>query len=195
MIYFIALSKGELGKEIEDYLKSYGLDIRLEGRPLQFVQRIDNRIFRPMQSKDVPWYVGNRADYGIVGDDLVTAYILEKNNDIKILDRLGFGKGDLVIFSKKSMYQIKKNGNPKIAVPFYYSPFIRKGAAGAYLENEFPGFDMEKDIFEVNGSTEGFVADGTADLGLDFTTYFRRGSYGLNQTTISSNGLKILERT
>lgn len=194
MIHFIALSKGELGKEIEVYLKNYGLNIKLDGRPLQFVQSIDNRIFRPMQSKDVPWYVVSKADYGVVGEDLVTAYTLEKNNDIKILDRLDFGKGDLVIFSKKPMYQIKKRGNPKLAVPSYYSSFVKRGSVGKYMNEEFPGFDIDTDLFEVSGSTEGFVADGTADLGFDFTTYFRKNTGDFNQTTIEKNGLKIAEK-
>ena len=97
---YVALAKGELGKEIENYLSGYGVDVQLDGRPLNFVQRADGCIFRPMWSKDVPWYVSERAAYGITGEDVATNYQLGKGAGIKVVDKLGFGKGDLVVFTQ-----------------------------------------------------------------------------------------------
>lgn len=187
---FIALGKGELGKEIEKYLKDYGLFVELDGRPLQFVQGDGRRIFRPMQSKDVPWYVAGRADYGITGEDLVTEYALGNGGSIKVLERLGFGKGDLVVFAREDTEKAELKRVPVVAFPYFYGNTVRKGMAEQYLRNAFG----EYNALAVNGSTEGFVADGTADLGFDFTTYFTRPENERGRTTISANRLKIVER-
>jgi len=197
VITFIALAKGELGKETERYLKVYGLDISLNGRPLQFVQRIGNRIFRPMSSKDVPWYVAERADYGITGVDLITEFILGNGNSIKVLERLGYGKGDLVIFGNSDVNNIKQKLKrvPVVATPYFYRNLLNLGQAGAYIRSKFGEFESKY----VDGSTEGFVAEnfveeGTADLGFDITTYFTRSDNERGRSTIPSNGLRILEK-
>lgn len=179
----LALSKGELGNEIEKYLKSYGLYVKINNRPVSFVQRVGNRIFRPMRSGDVPRYVAERADYGITGEDMVAEYNINNTAGIRILDKLGFGKGNLVLFSRGD--DMKKD-TPTVAVPFYYRELLEKGQADKFLRNMF----REYNVFEVGGSTEGFVADTTADIGFDFTTGY--GCPG-KRTTLSENGLKIIE--
>lgn len=197
MTIFIALAKGELGKDIEKYLQSYGLMVQLDGRPLQFVQRIGNRVFRPMQSKDVPWYVATRADYGITGEDLTTEYNLGNGKNLKILERLGFGKADLAIFAKGKAPEVKRKlkRTPVVAVPYYYRNMLTSGQAGRYIRDAFGDFEP----LEVSGSTEGFVAEdfvegGAADLGFDLTTMFYRPAERRGQSTIPSNGLTVLER-
>ncbi len=193
MIVFIALAKGELGKDIEKYLQAYGLYVQLDGRPMKFVQRIGNRVFRPMQSKDVPWYVAGKADYGITGEDLVEDYLLGSGDEIKIVDRLGFGKADLVVFARDSNpAEIKRKfkKQPTVIAPNFYSNLVANGKVREYLRKTFGEYDVEL----VAGSTEGFVARGDADIGFDLTTYFQRPEEERERTTLSSNGLKIVER-
>ncbi len=192
MIVFIALAKGELGKDTERYLQNYGLAVRLDGRPLQFVQRIDSRVFRPMQSKDVPWYVAEVADYGITGEDLTAEYTLENGSRINILERLGFGKGDLVVFAKADIADVKRNlkKKPIVAAPYYYKNLLEIGQAGNCIRAMLEEFEPRY----VNGSTEGFVADGGADIGFDLTTYFQKLPEERNTATLIKNGLKIVER-
>ncbi len=192
MITFIALAKGELGKDTERYLQSYGLAVKLGGRPLQFVQRIGNRTFRPMKAKDVPSYVAETADYGITGEDLANEYSLGNGNSLKILEKLGFGKGDLVLFSKDGIASIKRRleRKPVVVAPYYYRNLLALGQAGGCIRNEFGEFKPKY----VNGSTEGFVKDGTADIGFDLTTYFQKPQEERKGTTLAENGLIILER-
>ncbi|MBI4170095.1 MAG: ATP phosphoribosyltransferase [Candidatus Aenigmarchaeota archaeon] len=175
---FIALAKGELGKQIEDYMGNYGMSVKLDGRPLTFEQRAGNCLFRPMQSKDVPWYVAERGAYGITGEDLVAEYMIGNSGRIKIIQRLGFGKADLVLFAKENENIPQM---PKVAVPYYYRNIARK-------------FLPEYDIVEVSGSTEGFVIDSTTDIGLDITTYLLKPESERSRTTLAANGLRIVEK-
>jgi phosphoribosyl-AMP cyclohydrolase len=167
--------------------------VQMEGRPLQFVQRIGNSVFAPMQSKDVPRYVSRRADYGITGEDLTADYNLGNGGTLKIVDKLGFGKADLVVFAKRgSLAEIKGDlkRRPIVAAPNFYWNLATGGKAGEYLSDAFGEFDVEL----VAGSTEGFVVRDDADLGFDLTTYFQRPPEERGKTTLSSNGLKIVER-
>ncbi len=136
----------------------------------------------------MPWYVAQRADYGITGEDLIAEYNAgNSGNSIQVLDKLGFGKGDLVVFASDKPPAMRQ---PKVAVPLYYRNLARNGAAGAYFQDAFG----EYEIIDVNGSTEGFVADGTADYGFDFTTYFTRLPEERARTTLAANGLVIVEK-
>ncbi len=160
MIAFIALAKGELGKEIEKYLRCYEIALNLEGRPLRYRQRIGNRIFDIMQSKDVPRYVDNPegADYGITGSDLVMDYMLGtrtsgKNNNIRISEKLGFGKGDLVIFEAEEPLAKSKSGKVIVAVPNYYANLLRYGRGAKFIKDAYGEFEP----YIVYGSTESFV--------------------------------------
>lgn len=138
-----------------------------------------------MQSKDVPWYVAEKADYGITGEDLATEYLLGNSDSIKILSRLGFGKGDLVVFCRT----VPDKGKVRVATPAFYGNLVSKGYVSDYLRTF-----GEYEVLEVSGSTEGFVADGTADLGFDFTTYFTKNPDERKATTLETNGLKIIKR-
>ena len=167
--------------------------VKLDGRPLQFEQRIGNRVFAPMQSKDIPRYVAARADYGITGEDMIEDYRLGSGNTLKILDKPGFGKADLVVFAKDgSPVEIKRKlkRRPIVATPNFYGNLVTKGKVGGYLRDVFGEYDVEL----VAGSTEGFVVRDDADLGFDLTTYFQRPEEEKKGTTLSSNGLKIVER-
>lgn len=193
MTVFIALAKGELGKDIEKYMEGYGIMVQLDGRPLQFEQRIGNRVFAPMQSKDVPRYVAVRADYGITGEDLVEDYRLGSGDTLKVVDKLGFGKADLVVFAKDSSpAEIKRKlkRRPILVAPNFYRNLVTNGEVGRYLRDVFGEYDVEL----VTGSTEGFVVRNDADLGFDLTTYFQRPEEERKRTTLSSNGLSIVER-
>lgn len=194
MTVFIALARGELGKEIEKYLHGYGIMVQLDGRPLQFEQRIGNRVFAPMQSKDVPRYVARKADFGITGEDLVEDYRLGSGDTLKVVDKLGFGKADLVVFAKDSSpTEIKRKlkRRPIVVAPNFYKNLVTNGKIGGYLRDVFGEYDVNL----VAGSTEGFVVRDDADLGFDLTTYFQRPKEERKRTTLSSNGLRIVERS
>jgi len=135
---------------------------------------------------DVPDYVAKRyAEYGITGFDLFKEYLTEGSAKIKVVKELGFGKGDLVIFARET-YKPRKN--PLIAVPTCYKNILKQGQTANYLKKKYGLYH----IFEVNGSTEGFVADGIADLGFDFTTQYQKAEYA--KTTLMANHLKIIEK-
>ena len=134
----------------------------------------------------MPDYVAKRyAEYGITGFDLFKEYLTEGSAKIKVVKELGFGKGDLVIFARET-YKPRKN--PLIAVPTCYKNILKQGQTANYLKKKYGLYH----IFEVNGSTEGFVADGIADLGFDFTTQYQKAEYA--KTTLMANHLKIIEK-
>lgn len=191
MTAFIALAKGELGIDTEKYLQNYGLIVRLDGRPLRYEQRIGSIKFRPMASKDVPWYVAEKADYGITGEDLLEDYNLGNGNKLKIVGMAGFGKADLVVFARDDLPGVKRNlrGKLKVVAPYFYSNLVTRGKAGEYMRENFGDYDVKF----VSGFIEGFVARGDADIGFDLTSYFQQQADERERTTIASNGLKILE--
>ena len=198
----IALAKGELAKPVEDYLKSYGIDVVVEERPVTFVQRMGNVNFRPMRSNDVPRYVGGIAEagiyfegwegYGITGQDFTTEYDLNNPKKIKVIKRLGFGEGDLVLFSTRNTKQLRKGLNrvPIVAVAHKYRGLVDFGAAGIYL---MKNFDEGYRVLPVEDSVEGFVADGTADIGFGFTSLLRKRRGDTRKTTLEKNDLVVLE--
>jgi ATP phosphoribosyltransferase len=183
----IAVAKGELGEGIQKYLESYGVFVELNGRPLKFVNKAGKCIFRPMRSGDVPWYTASVADYGITGEDLVENYNCGTSMPLKIVKRLGFGNADLVAFGKSTHTNIERK--PVIAAPYYYKNLLISGKPANYFKNIFGDYD----ILEVQGSTEGFVCDGTADAGFDVTTYFRVKPEEQKKKTLAVNRLVIFE--
>ena len=125
-----------------------------------------------LRDDDIPQYVEDGvADIGIVGENVV----LEKNKNIKIIDRLGFGKCRLSIaVPKNKKYNgLKDLQGIKIATsyPAVLSTFLKKEKINA-------------EIHEISGSVEIAPGIGLADAICDLVS---------SGSTLFMNGLKEVE--
>lgn len=125
-----------------------------------------------LRDDDIPQYVEDGiADIGIVGENV----LLEKNKEIKIVDRLGFGKCRLSIaIPKNQKYKgIKDLEGKKIATSYsvILSKFLKKNKVNA-------------EIHEISGSVEIAPSIGLADAICDLVS---------SGSTLFTNGLKEAE--
>jgi ATP phosphoribosyltransferase len=125
-----------------------------------------------LRDDDIPQYVEDGiADIGIVGENV----FLEKNKDIKIVDRLGFSKCRLSIaIPKNEKYKgIKDLQGKRIATsyPVIVSKYLKKNKINA-------------EIHEISGSVEIAPGIGLADAIVDLVS---------SGSTLFTNGLKEVE--
>ena len=125
-----------------------------------------------LRDDDIPQYVADGvADIGIVGENVM----LEKNREIKIVDRLGFGKCRLSIaIPKNQKYKsIQDLQGKRIATS--YSTILSK-----YLKKN----RITAEIHEISGSVEIAPGIGLADAICDLVS---------SGSTLFTNGLKEVE--
>ncbi|MBN8695650.1 MAG: ATP phosphoribosyltransferase [Bacteroidetes bacterium] len=125
-----------------------------------------------LRDDDIPQYVEDGiADIGIVGENV----LLEKNKEVKIVDRLGFGKCRLSIaIPKNQKYKgIQDLEGKKIATS--YSTILAK-----YLKKN----KVNAEIHEISGSVEIAPSIGLADAICDLVS---------SGSTLFTNGLKEAE--
>lgn len=125
-----------------------------------------------LRDDDIPQYVEDGvADIGIVGENVV----LEKNKDIKIIDRLGFGKCRLSLaIPKNQKYRgLTDFEGKKIATSYstVLSEYLKKNKVSA-------------EIHEISGSVEIAPGIGLADAVCDLVS---------SGSTLFTNGLKEAE--
>jgi len=125
-----------------------------------------------LRDDDIPQYVEDGiADIGIVGENV----LLEKNKDIKIVDRLGFSKCRLSIaIPKNDKYKgVQDLQGKRIATsyPVIVSKYLKKNK-------------IKAEIHEISGSVEIAPGIGLADSIVDLVS---------SGSTLFTNGLKEVE--
>jgi ATP phosphoribosyltransferase len=125
-----------------------------------------------LRDDDIPQYVEDGvADIGIVGENV----LLEKNKDVKTIERLGFGKCRLSIAvpKDKKYKNIKDLEGMRIATSYatILSKYLRKNKINA-------------EIHEISGSVEIAPGIGLADAICDLVS---------SGSTLFTNGLKEVE--
>jgi ATP phosphoribosyltransferase len=139
-------------------LKAFALDFPLEAYFLR--------------DDDIPQYVfDNVADIGIVGENV----LLEKNKEIEVVSKLGFGRCRLSIAVPKNLnyHSIKDLQGLKIATS--YAILLQK-----FLDDN----NVKADIHEISGSVEIAPGIGLADAICDLVS---------SGSTLFTNGLKEVE--
>ncbi len=125
-----------------------------------------------LRDDDIPQYVEDGvADIGIVGENVV----LEKNKELRIVDKLGFGKCRLSIaIPKDHKYTTIEDLNGK-RIATTYSTILSK-----YLKKN----KISAEIHEISGSVEIAPSIGLADAICDLVS---------SGSTLFTNGLKEVE--
>lgn len=169
----IAIQKsGRLNEDSIKILKEAGIEFnngmnKLKAEAVNFPLEV---FF--LRDDDIPQYVEDGvADIGIVGENVV----LEKNKEIRIVDRLGFGKCRLSIaIPKNKKYKgVQDFEGKRIATS--YSTVLAK-----YLEKN----KINAEIHEISGSVEIAPGIGLADAICDLVS---------SGSTLFTNGLKEAE--
>lgn len=169
----IAIQKsGRLNEDSIKILKEAGIEFnnginKLKAEAVNFPLEV---FF--LRDDDIPQYVEDGvADIGIVGENVV----LEKNKEVKIVDRLGFGKCRLSIAIPKNIkYKgIQDLEGKRIATS--YSTILSK-----YLKKN----KINAEIHEISGSVEIAPGIGLADAICDLVS---------SGSTLFTNGLKEAE--
>lgn len=169
----IAIQKsGRLNEDSMKILKEAGIEFnnglnKLKADAINFPLEV---FF--LRDDDIPQYVEDGiADIGIVGENV----ILEKNKDVKIVDRLGFGKCRLSIaIPKNEKYKgVQDLQGKRIATSYstVLSKFLKKNKITA-------------EIHEISGSVEIAPSIGLADAIVDLVS---------SGSTLFTNGLKEVE--
>ena len=121
---------------------------------------------------DIPQYVfDNVADIGIVGENV----LLEKNKDVDIVCKLGFGRCRLSIAVPKNIDYLGMNDLQGLKIATTYSVLLRK-----FLNEN----NIKADIHEISGSVEIAPGIGLADAICDLVS---------SGSTLFTNGLKEVE--
>ena len=169
----IAIQKsGRLNEDSIKILKEAGIEFnnglnKLKAEAVNFPLEV---FF--LRDDDIPQYVEDGvADIGIVGENVV----LEKNKDVKIVDRLGFGKCRLSIaIPKNQKYKGLQDLEGKRIATSYSTVLLK------YLKKN----KITAEIHEISGSVEIAPGIGLADAICDLVS---------SGSTLFTNGLKEAE--
>lgn len=169
----IAIQKsGRLSESSLKLLKECGIDIdnglnKLKAEASNFPIEI---FF--LRDDDIPQYVEDGvADIGIVGENV----LLEKNKDLKVVEKLGFGKCSLSLaIPKDQKYKSIQDLNGK-RIATTYATILSK-----YLKAQ----KIKAEIHEISGSVEIAPSIGLADAICDLVS---------SGSTLFTNGLKEVE--
>jgi ATP phosphoribosyltransferase len=169
----IAIQKsGRLYEDSVTLLKECGIDLRnVKDRLRTESDNFPLEVFF-LRDDDIPQYVEDGvADIGIVGENV----LLEKNRDVEMVEKLGFGKCRLSIAVPRSMvYEgVASLSGKKIATSY---PYLVAG----YLQER----GVKADIHEISGSVEIAPGIGLADVVADLVS---------SGSTLFMNGLKEVE--
>ncbi|MEO8962670.1 MAG: ATP phosphoribosyltransferase [Ginsengibacter sp.] len=169
----IAIQKsGRLHESSMQLLKECGIEINNGNRQLKVTALdfpLEAYFFR---DDDIPQYVfDNIADIGIVGENV----LYEKNKDINIVSKLGFGRCRLSIAVPKTLDYSEPNDLSGLKIATTYSGLLQ-----TFLNER----GIQADIHEISGSVEIAPGIGLADAICDLVS---------SGSTLFTNGLKEVE--
>ena len=169
----IAIQKsGRLYEDSIKLLKECGIEFNNGNRQLKTVAYnfpVEVYFFR---DDDIPQYVADGvADVGFVGENV----LLEKEKDIDLTYRLGFGRCRLSIAVPKNMIYHSINDLEGLKIATTYSTLLQK-----FLSQN----NVNADIHEISGSVEIAPGIGLADAICDLVS---------SGSTLFTNGLKEVE--
>ncbi len=169
----IAIQKsGRLYEDSIKLLKECGIQLNNGNKQLKTIAENFPLEVYFLRDDDIPQYVYDGvADIGIVGENV----FLEKNKDINLVYRLGFGKCKLSIAVPKSMQYRSIDDLKGLKIATTYANILQK-----YLNEK----NSNAEIHEISGSVEIAPGIGLADAICDLVS---------SGSTLFTNGLKEVE--
>ncbi len=169
----IAVQKsGRLYENSLQLLKECGIELNNGNRQLKAVALDFPIEVYFLRDDDIPQYVFDGvADIGIVGENVV----FEKNKDVEIVNRLGFGRCRLSIAVPKSMDYKSANDLRGLKIATSYTVLLQK-----FLNEQ----NVDAEIHEISGSVEIAPGIGLAEAICDLVS---------SGSTLFTNGLKEVE--
>jgi ATP phosphoribosyltransferase len=169
----IAIQKsGRLYEDSIKLLKECGIELNNGNKQLKAVALNFPIEVYFLRDDDIPQYVYDGvADIGIVGENV----LLEKNKDIDIAYRLGFGRCRLSIAVPKAVQYSSIEDLRGLKIATTYSTILQQ-----YLNEK----KIEAEIHEISGSVEIAPGIGLADAICDLVS---------SGSTLFTNGLKEVE--
>jgi ATP phosphoribosyltransferase len=169
----IAIQKsGRLYEDSIKLLKECGIQLNNGNKQLKTIAENFPLEVYFLRDDDIPQYVYDGvADIGIVGENV----LLEKNKDIDLVYRLGFGKCKLSIAVPKNMQYKSIDDLKGLKIATTYSGILQK-----YLNEK----NSNAEIHEISGSVEIAPGIGLADAICDLVS---------SGSTLFTNGLKEVE--
>jgi ATP phosphoribosyltransferase len=169
----IAIQKsGRLYEDSIKLLKECGIELNNGNKQLKAVAFNFPLEVYFLRDDDIPQYVYDGvADIGIVGENV----LLEKNKDIDIAYRLGFGRCRLSIAVPKAVQYSSIEDLRGLKIATTYSTILQQ-----YLNEK----KIEAEIHEISGSVEIAPGIGLADAICDLVS---------SGSTLFTNGLKEVE--
>ena len=169
----IAIQKsGRLYEDSVKLLKECGIELNNGNKQLKAVANNFPLEIYFLRDDDIPQYVYDGvADIGIVGENV----LLEKNKDLDLVYRLGFGKCRLSIAVPKSTQYKSIADLQGLKIATTYSTILQK-----YLDAN----KSNAEIHEISGSVEIAPGIGLADAICDLVS---------SGSTLFTNGLKEVE--
>lgn len=169
----IAIQKsGRLHDQSLQLLKECGIELNNGNRQLK-VRAVNfpaEAYF--LRDDDIPQYVFDKvADIGIVGENV----LFEKNKEIEIVNKLGFGRCRLSIAVPKSLQYSDAKDLSGLKIATSYTVLLQK-----FLNEK----NIKADIHEISGSVEIAPGIGLADAICDLVS---------SGSTLFTNGLKEVE--
>jgi len=166
-------NKGRLMEPSLAYLKKCGLKFADNGRNLIVPCKNSNIEILFVRNSDIPEYVRyGVADFGIVGKNV----LMEKENNLKTVQELDFGKCSLVIAvpNNSKIKKLSDLDHERVSTSY---PRILKN----YLKKQ----RVSASIIEIRGSVEICPSLGLADAIFDITQTGR---------TLKANGLRVIKK-
>jgi ATP phosphoribosyltransferase len=173
MMLKIAIQKsGRLYEDSVKLLKECGIELNNGNKQLKAVAyNFPLEVFF-LRDDDIPQYVFDKvADIGIVGENV----LLEKNRDIELVYRLGFGRCRLSIAVPKSMQYHSVADLAGLKIASSYAGLLQR-----FLDEK----GVAAEIHEISGSVEIAPGIGLADAICDLVS---------SGSTLFTNGLKEVE--
>ncbi len=169
----IAIQKsGRLYEQSVQLLKECGIELNNGNRQLKVKATNFPAEAYFLRDDDIPQYVAdNVADVGIVGENVV----FEKNKDLNVVSKLGFGRCRLSIAVPKNMDYKKPQDLNGLKIATSYTILLQK-----FLNEN----NIQAEIHEISGSVEIAPGIGLADAICDLVS---------SGSTLFTNNLKEVE--
>ncbi len=186
-------SKGRLMEQTGEFFAKVGLQISKTGNERGYRGEIDS-----MANIEVSFISASeianalktgRIHLGVTGEDLVREEIVDADERVALLKKLGFGHADVVVAVPDCWVDVRRMRDVEAAAQIYRRYHHRRlRVATKYMNLTRQHFTChgisDYRIVESLGATEGTPASGKADMIVDITS---------TGATLKANGLRVLD--